>query len=57
MNWLAAILTAVLKFLYDRANDPKILSNAQTPSSVRARWDTWIRERLRDKDSGDRSKG
>ena len=48
MNWLEQIITAILKFLNARANEPKTLDNAQTPQPVRSRWDAWVLDRLRE---------
>jgi hypothetical protein len=48
-GWLKPLLDALLAFLEKRANTPKTITDANTPQSIRDRWASSLRERLRDK--------
>lgn len=51
-GWIKPLLEALLAFLEKKASAPKTIEDANTPQSIRDRWATSLRERLRDKDSG-----
>ena len=52
MNWLGALLLALLEWLTKQAEKPRTMTDVKTPDSILNRWRDSLRERLRDKDGG-----
>ncbi len=53
-GWLKPVLDALLSFLERRAEKPRTLEDANTPQALRDRWNSYLRDRLRDKGGSDR---
>lgn len=52
-GWVKPFLEWLASYLERRARESRTIADAKTPDTIRSRWDTWLRERLRDKDGGD----
>jgi len=56
MTWLATLLAklviGVVELFVKKAEKPKELEDAKTPDNVRADWNKYITDKLRDKDGG-----
>ena len=53
-GWIKPLVEALLAFLDGKSKEPSTIQDANTPKTIRDRWNAYIVERMRDKGGGDK---
>ena len=51
-GWVKPLLEALLDWLEKQSNKPQPMEDVKTPKPLRDRWAAYLRDKLRDKNSG-----